>query len=98
MGQSGASAYDCTPSISWVKDASQVMLVEGKWERTWSLRGVEAVIWDLLTLQYGFDQMVRFLAQLSEDTRENAAATLLATMQLWEEEGIVTANGREQDG
>jgi hypothetical protein len=95
---SGALAYDCAPSISWVKDASQVIIVEGRGERSWSLQGVEAVIWDLLTLRYGYDRMVDFLTELSEGSRKNAEAALLATIQHWEEEGIVTGNGQERNG
>jgi hypothetical protein len=98
VSRSGASAFDCAPSISWVKDAGQVILVEGRGERCWSLRGVEAVIWDLLILKYGYDRLVDFLAELSQSSKGNAEATLLATIGHWEEEGIVTGDGRERHG
>ena len=98
MSRSSTLAYDCAPNVTWVKDANQVIVVQGRGARCWSLQGVEAVIWDLLTLSYGFARMVDFLAVLSEGSRENAATTLLTTMRRWEEEGIVTANGRGQDG
>ena len=95
---SGVSAYDCAPTITWVKDASQTIVVEGRGKRCWTLRGVDAVIWDLLTLNYDFARMVDFLARLSEGSREKAAVTLLTTFRHWEKEGIVTACGEGHDG
>ena len=98
MSRPTMMAYDCAPTITWVKDASQVIVIEGRGARSWSLQGIEAVIWDLLTLNYGFAGMVDLLAVLLEGSRERAATTLLGTMRRWEEEGIVTTNGRGQDG
>ncbi len=98
VSHSSKLGYDCSSAITWVKDATQVIVVQGKGERCWSLQGVDAVIWDLLNLKYDFVRMVDFLATLLEGSRENAAATLMATMQHWEREGIVTANGRGKDG
>ena len=98
VNDAGSLAYDCAPTVTWVKDASQILVVQREGERCWSLQGVEAVIWDLLTLRYGFAKMVDFLAVLSEDSREAAASTLLATVRHWEEEGIVIANCEGQDG
>jgi hypothetical protein len=91
-------AYDCAPAITWVKDASQTIVVEGQGKRWWTLHGVDAVIWDLLTLNYDFARMVDFLAKLSEGSRERAAMTLLATVRYWEKEGIVAASGEGSDG
>jgi hypothetical protein len=98
VSRSRILTYDCAPTITWVKDANQVIVIEGRGARCWSLQGIEAIIWDLLSLNYGFARMVDLLAELSEGSRENAVTTLLTTMRHWEEEGIVTAGSRGWDG
>jgi hypothetical protein len=90
-------AYRCAAAITWVKDAGRTLLVEVETGRAWSLGGVEAVVWDLLTLHYPAGQLIGFLAVLLGESCEKAKDRLLAMVQGWEEAGIVyavRANGR----
>jgi hypothetical protein len=91
-----ALAYHCAPSLVWVKDAGQTILV-GKEDHTWIIDGVEALIWDLLTLNYSFDRLARFLSVMLEIPFKEAKRTLEAVLHRWNQVGIVVAvegNGR----
>jgi len=90
-------AYRCSPSITWVKDSDQTILVEEEKGQSWSIHGVEAVIWDLLTLHYSLGRIVRFLSVLLNGSKDEAIESLLVAIQRWEEAGIICAmkgNGR----
>jgi hypothetical protein len=88
------STYRCAPTIAWVKDAGQTLLVEEKGRRAWSLRGEEAVVWDLLNLGYSFDRTVAFLSDLLEIPGEEARMRLCGFIREWEVAGIVHTVGR----
>jgi len=84
-----AVVYRCAPKVAWVKDASQTILVEEEKGRGWCLQGVEAILWDLLTLHYPWVGIVDFLAVLLNNSVEEAERTLLAVLQNWEDAGFV---------
>ena len=90
--------YRCAPTVTWVKDASQTILVEEEKERSWRLQGVEAIIWDLLTLDYAAGGMIDFLALLLNNSVQEAQTTLLAVLRDWAEMGIVCAGEKSQRG
>lgn len=90
----GASTYRCAPTVVWVKDAGQTILVEEAGRNSWILRGEEAAIWDWLTLNHPFERIVRFLSVISGTSADEARKALLAILQRWEKAGIVqTAEG-----
>lgn len=74
---------------AWVRDAAQILVVDECRERVWSLRGVEAAIWDLLVLGYSLERMVDFLSVLQETPQQEAHAVLLQLLRKWEQEGIL---------
>jgi len=84
------AVYCCAPSLLWVKDTGQTILV-GEGGSTWILRGVEAVTWDLLTLHYPFERLVGFLAALLEVPAEEAGRILDSVLHRWNALGIVIA-------
>ena len=86
-----ASTYRCVPTIVWVKDAGQTILIEEAAKHSWILRGGEAAIWDWLTLNHPSERVIDFLAVLSGTSTEEARKALLATLQGWEKAGIVQA-------
>ena len=91
-------AYRCAPAIVWVKDLGQTVLVERESERRWFIHSTEAMVWDLLTLDYAFESIVRFLAVMLEIPVDNAQGTLLAILHGWEELGIVQPARRSGHG
>jgi hypothetical protein len=89
--------YRCAPAIVWVKDSGQTILVEGEKERCWIIYGLEAMVWDLLTLNYTFERIVRFLSVMLETPVDEAMGTLLAILHGWQDAGILLStegNGR----
>jgi hypothetical protein len=85
----GASAYCCVPTIVWVKDAEQTILIEEKTKHSWIVSGENAAIWDWLTLNYPSERIVRLLSVLSGTSTEEARKALAAILQEWEKAGIV---------
>ncbi len=73
-------------------------LFEEDGTRSWTIRGAEAAIWDLLALGYRFDRIVHFLSILLNVPNEEARATLLATLQTWERAGMVQLAGGNGHG
>jgi hypothetical protein len=83
--------YDCASDITWVRDADRILLVDAKKEQFWSLQGVEAAMWDWLTLAYPYEKIVRFLSLLSRVPAGEAERKFLTTLRGWQELGIVQA-------
>ncbi len=91
---SQGDAYHCAPAIVWVKDSGQTILVESEKECYWIIRGLEAMVWDLLTLNYTFEGIVGFLSLMLETPVGEATGALRAILQGWEDAGILlTARG-----
>ena len=91
-------AYHCARAITWVKDASQTLLVEDEKGQAWSLQGVEAMIWDLFALGYSFEKTAEFLSVMMNDSRREASKVLAATLHGWEKAGIVRVTGGPERG
>jgi hypothetical protein len=85
----GLTHYFCAPTMTWVQDANQTFLVDADGGRFWSLRGVEAAIWDLLSLGYGYEKVARFLSLMLRVSEDEAESALSATLRRWQDEGIV---------
>jgi hypothetical protein len=100
----------CSPSIAWVKDAGQTLVVaneagsvpdrteRGGGARSWSLCGVEATIWDLLSLGYPFERIAAFLAVLLCAPQQQAEDGLWAVLQRWAERDMVRISGGNEHG
>ena len=82
-------AYHCAPEIVWVKDAGQTILVDRQAGRSWLLRDWKAVLWDLLSLGYVAEQIIRFLVPLLDVPPDAAREELLTTLEEWESSGLV---------
>jgi hypothetical protein len=59
-----AAVLTCPPSVRWVKDADQILVVNERRGTSVALRGAEAAIWDWLTLRYPYPTLVNLLAAL----------------------------------
>lgn len=79
----------CAPDIVWVKDAGQTILVDGEAGCSWLLSGWKAVVWDLLSLGYLAEEIVRFLTLLLDIPPETARGRLLTILDEWEGNGMV---------
>ena len=90
--------YTCAPSIIWVRDADQTLLVDQETKQSWSLRGVSAVIWDLLAVGYSHQRIVPLLSLLISLPVEEVERDLTKVLGKWLDEGIVQASREAQDG
>jgi hypothetical protein len=85
----GVVAYRRAPTVVWVKDAHQTILVKEDDGRTWCLEGVEAAVWDLLTLNYSAERTIVLLSVLLNGSRREANEYLSEKLEGWQEAGIV---------
>jgi hypothetical protein len=83
--------YCCAPAVAWVKDTDHTILVEEEKRQAWCLQGMEATVWDLLTLNYTAAGIAGFLAVLWGGSVEEARKALVSVLQDWESAGIVCA-------
>lgn len=90
--------YCSTPGIAWVKDAELTLLVDEEQGRSWSLHGIEAAIWDLLTLAYSFPEIVQVVSLLARCGAEEASEIVTALLHTWEAQGIVCTTEGARDG
>lgn len=94
----GPIVYHCAPTVCWVKDSEQTILVEEQNGQACSLCGLEAVVWDLLVLEYPAERIVKFLAALLDEPSEMAREELRSVLQRWEELGFLRATGKGSSG
>lgn len=81
--------FVCSPTLVWVKDVNQTLLIDPNKELFLTLKGVEAATWDWLTLAYPYEKTLHFLALLSGGSPESAAEQLHAILCAWRQAGII---------
>jgi len=90
--------YHCSPSTIWVKDADQTLVVDRELGQSWTLRGVEAVIWDLLTVGHSCQKAVQVLSLILSLSVEEAEHTFAGVLRKWKDASIVQVSGEADDG
>ncbi|MBU0703104.1 MAG: hypothetical protein KKC18_04485 [Chloroflexi bacterium] len=90
--------YCCSPSIVWVKDAGQTLVVDRETRQTWTLRGMEAVVWDLLAVGYSYQRIVPLLSLIFSLSAGEAKSTLTGLLREWQDTGIVQVCREANDG
>jgi hypothetical protein len=89
--------YRCSPSVVWVKDAEQILVVDGETQRSWALRDAGAVTWELLVVGYPYRRLVAMLSLILSLPAQEAERMLVDILQQWHDGGIV-CESREADG
>ena len=90
--------FACAPSIIWIRDVDQVLLVDQETKQSWSLRGVSAVVWDLVTVGHSHQRIVPLLSLIISLPIEEVERDLTKVLGKWLDEGIVQASGEAKDG
>ena len=90
--------YRCSPSVAWVKDAEQTLVVDRENQRSWALRDTEAVMWDLLTVGYSYRKLVSMLSLLLALSLEEAERTVADVLRKWRDAGIVYVSQEANGG
>ena len=96
MGQQ--VTYCCSPSIAWVKDARQVLVMDKETRQTWTLRGTEAVVWDLLAVGYPYRKIIQMLSLIYSLPVEEARDTLAGVLRKWKNADIIRVPGEADNG
>lgn len=73
--------------MHWVIDAHQTIIVNEQSDEYTGLSDVEAVIWDWLTLNYAYNDLLRMIDALEQT---NAEKLLHTTLQKWVHTGLLT--------
>ena len=90
--------YRCAPSIVWAKDVDQTVVVDQETRYSCSLRGADAVAWDLVTMGYSYRRIVRLLSLILSLSPDEAEGVLVGALQQWRDAGIVQVSGEFDDG
>jgi hypothetical protein len=85
--------YHCPPALVWLKERGRTIVVDQKRMESWQLGGLQAVVWDLVTLGYPFGRIARLVAALLDVSRDEADGTVLTILARWEEAGMVRREG-----
>jgi hypothetical protein len=90
--------YRCSPSIIWVKDADQTLVVDQETGRSWFLQGAEAVMWGLLTVGYAYRRVVPMLSLILSLPEEEAERRFVGALRKWLDARLVQVSGEADDG
>ena len=96
MGQ--RVTYCCSPSIVWVKDARQILVMDKETRQTWTLRGIEAVVWDLLEVGYQYRKIIQMLSLIYSLPVAEARDSLGGVLQKWKIADIIRVSGGSNNG
>jgi hypothetical protein len=90
--------YHCAPSIIWVKDSDHTLVVDRDTGQSWALRGVEAVVWDLLSVGYSYHRIIPMLSVMLSLSVEDAGRTLADVLRTWRDASILRVSREADDG
>ncbi len=92
------SIYGCPPQLTYVKDNAQTLLIDLETDCFWTLRGIDETIWDLISLDYSFDSIVKMLSLVLFISTIEADSLLRTTLCRWKEQGIIRVIAKEDNG
>jgi hypothetical protein len=81
--------YECSPTIVWVRDAQQTLLVDRETGDSWILPDVEAMIWDWLSVGRSHEEIVQMLCLILELPVEEGVSVLSDVCEDWQGAGIL---------
>ncbi|NDJ85446.1 MAG: hypothetical protein GYB66_06140 [Chloroflexi bacterium] len=87
------AGYCCIGGILWVKNGDTLLLVDDTQRRSWTLRGDEAIAWELLCTGYRYEKLVRQLSLILALDETAAREHLQAMLHTWHQKGILQQNG-----
>jgi len=84
----------CAPDILWVRDADQVLAIDPETDQAWSLRGIEAALWDWLVMGYPYARLVHLVSLALGVPQDVAEQETLGHLSRWESQGLLHAKGQ----
>lgn len=89
MGDANLKVLVVPEHICWVQDANQILIVDERAKHTYSLQGIEAVLWSWLSCDYKFEKIMAMLAVLLNINREDTERFSSDVLKKWLESGIL---------
>jgi len=83
--------------LVWVDQGAQVIIVDEVRKRTYTLQGVEAVLWGWLALEYSYLKLIELLAAVYQKTIQEAETILVAVLDKWRADGLMVLK-EKRDG
>jgi hypothetical protein len=93
----GPAAFGCGPYIEWAREQDQILLIDSQTGESWIVQGREAVVWDLLVLDYAHPKLVALLSAIWAVAVKEVEEILHETLIKWHRQGIVAVE-RNGDG
>ena len=81
-------SYQCMAAVQWVVEAGSIVLVNRESGATCSLEYPQAAIWDLMTRDYLYEQMLPMLSAITGLDKKNVHAILVESLKDWERNGF----------
>ena len=75
--------------VSWVKDSSQIIVIDIVHQKAHQLQGAEMAVWDWLMLGYSFARIARMAAEMQNLPLKQAENSLARMIQGWCEAGLL---------
>ena len=85
--------YRCAPTIVWARDEGRVIVVDDQDKRSWLLDGIEAAIWDWVTMGYAHPRIVSMVSLTLKGSDAQAETLLENTLHRWYLAGLVQLEG-----
>ncbi|MBN2304062.1 MAG: hypothetical protein JXQ72_06285 [Anaerolineae bacterium] len=88
----------CPAHIRWVRDKTQVIIVDEQRGESCRLTGAEAALWSWLWQRHTYPQLVQWLAALLNTGTEQAGAYLADRLRNWHAAGLIVTHPERVDG
>ena len=82
--------------VEYVRDLDQVILVSPENHQKWILQGIDAAVWNWLTLGYGYMRVVNMITTACSVSNEEASCLLQTILAKWVDAGLL--NEGQGDG
>ena len=88
--ENNATTYQCTPHTKWAVEMYGIFLINEKTGTSSSLGYPQAAIWDLLTRNYSYPEMLRLLCRITTLQTNEAEKLLAESLEKWINSGFLT--------
>ena len=83
------TTFYCREDILWAKDYDNIVIISLAQNVAHTLEGVEATIWEYLTLGYSQSKLTTQLSSIFSISPELASTTIVKTLISWEKKDLV---------
>jgi hypothetical protein len=81
--------FSCCEDIQWAKDSDRIVVISLDQNTSYALEGIEAMVWEYLTLGYTDPQLTTQLSALLDTSPACAHTTVTEILVAWERKGLI---------